>query len=520
MTGEVTGPPAGPDVDDRVPTLLLAVVGLVVVAGVILRFVADTPLWLDEALSVNIARLPLGDLPAALKQDGHPPLYYVLLHGWMVPFGEGNVAVRAFSGMWAVALLPLMWVAGRRLGGRRGAVLGLAVLALSPYAIRYATETRMYAMVSVLALAGWLLVSDALEDATWPRTVGIAVITSLLLWTHYWALWLLAVVGLALIVHRWRAVRSGDRAAATAATRVIGAVVVGGLTFLPWLPTLLYQGAHTGTPWARPVRPTEMVIFTITDFGGGPFPESSLLGVCLTVVVLLGVFGLADGPTRVILDLRTRAKARPLLILVAGTMAVACVAGYATGATYATRYASVFFPFFVLLTVLGLLQLDGRVARYGTLAVLLVLGAAGVAHGAVKERSDSVRSATAITKRSRPGDVVVYCPDQLGPAGSRALGPGLDQVTYPEFLPPPRVDWVDYDQRLSAADPTRFANELIERAGDHQIFLVYSTNYKSHEDICPALRDAISTHRVPQELTRPTDVDEPSSVVLWEPSAG
>ena len=45
----------------------LAVAG-VVVMGVCLRFFTTSPLWLDEALSVNIARLPLGDM-----LDGAPP---------------------------------------------------------------------------------------------------------------------------------------------------------------------------------------------------------------------------------------------------------------------------------------------------------------------------------------------------------------------------------------------------------------------------------------------------------------
>ena len=35
-------------------------------------------------------------------------------------FGTGDVAVRALSGLLAVASLPLMWLAGRRLAGRRG----------------------------------------------------------------------------------------------------------------------------------------------------------------------------------------------------------------------------------------------------------------------------------------------------------------------------------------------------------------------------------------------------------------
>ena len=51
--------------------------------GVITRFAPRSDLWLDEALSVNISKLPLGDIGEALRHDGHPPLYYYLLHGWM-----------------------------------------------------------------------------------------------------------------------------------------------------------------------------------------------------------------------------------------------------------------------------------------------------------------------------------------------------------------------------------------------------------------------------------------------------
>ena len=104
-------------------------------------------LWLDEALSVNIARLPLGDMLEALRHDGHPPLYYLLLHGWMEVFGEGDVAVRALSGIFSVAALPAGVGRGpppRRPGGARSPA---GAARLSPYAIRYTTEARMYSLV-------------------------------------------------------------------------------------------------------------------------------------------------------------------------------------------------------------------------------------------------------------------------------------------------------------------------------------------------------------------------------------
>ena len=82
-------------------------------------------------------RLPIADIPAALRHDGHPPLYYVLLHLWMRLFGQGDVAVRALSGVWSLLLFPLVWVAGRRFGGTRVAWFAVALLGLAS-AIRLA----------------------------------------------------------------------------------------------------------------------------------------------------------------------------------------------------------------------------------------------------------------------------------------------------------------------------------------------------------------------------------------------
>ena len=166
------------------------VVAVAAVACVALRFWTRSHLWLDEALSVNIALLPVADIPEALRHDGHPPLYYFLLHAWMSVFGETDRVVRALSGVFAVAALPLMWFAGRRLGGRTVAWLALVVLALNPWAVRFATEARMYSMVVFLVLAGYLLVMAALDRRSMWLLVGIAVVTAALVLTHYWALYL------------------------------------------------------------------------------------------------------------------------------------------------------------------------------------------------------------------------------------------------------------------------------------------------------------------------------------------
>ena len=49
-----------------------------------------------------------------LGQDGIPPLYYLLLHGWMPVFGTGEAATRALSLLFALLAVPASFWAGTR----------------------------------------------------------------------------------------------------------------------------------------------------------------------------------------------------------------------------------------------------------------------------------------------------------------------------------------------------------------------------------------------------------------------
>jgi len=463
------------------------VVGFGVALAVGLRFVTRSPLWLDEALSVNIAELPIGQIPEALRHDGHPPLYYVLLHGWMEVFGTGPVAVRALSGVFGVALFPLLFVAGRRLGGRRGAVGAVALLALSPYAIRYSTETRMYALVMVLGLAAWLVADDALERPVPVRLAALALLTGALLWTHYWSMWLLIAAVAGLLLRLRSAHRRGRSDVRRRTIAVLAALALGGVLFLPWVPSLLYQSAHTGTPWALPVRPTAMVAQSLADLGGGPTGEAVLLGFLLLTLVLLALFGHEVDERHVDVDLHTRPEARPILFLVAVTLAIASAVGYATGSTFATRYIAVLVPLVLAVAALGLARLVGGVPYRLVVVAALVLGAIGGVRNAATDRTEAKVAADAIRTGGRPGDLVITCPDQLGPSLSRVLPATFDTVTYPRFESPERVDWVDYEARLAEASPARFGQEALRRAGSRTIWLVWSGSYRTHEKSCGQL---------------------------------
>jgi len=495
--------------------LVVGLLGLVAAASAIGRFIVSSPLWLDEALSVNIARLPLGDLAEALRQDGHPPLYYVLLHGWMALVGEGDGAVRALSGIISLGTVPLAYLTGRRIGGHRlGLTLGL-VFTVSPYVLRYGSETRMYALVMALVFVGYLLVDTTLERPRPLPLVGVALVTAALLWTHYWSMWFLATVGMLLTWRTWRS-RRQDPDASRAAGRTLAAVVVGGLLFVPWLPSLAYQSAHTGTPWAKAFRPATLVITSLTDFGGGPYGETQVLAILLVLLAFLGATARTVDDRRLELDLAGRADARVPVALLAGTSGIASMVGIATGMAFHPRYAAVFFPFAAILIALGIDRLGPGRVRDLVLATFAVLTLVGLAVVFRLDRSQSRVVADAI-RRSTPAALVVTCPDQLGPAVSRELsGPGYEVVAYPRLDSPLRVDWVDYADRNRRNDPAAVAERLLERAGDRPIAVVFGDDYQTLQGQCSKLMEGLAAVRPGHLLVRAETADFYEAMTLTE----
>jgi mannosyltransferase len=483
--------------------LTVAAVVVVLAAGVVLRFVTTVDLWLDEAMSVNIARLPLSDLQSALEQDGAPPLYYVLLHFWIDIFGAGDVAVRSLSGVLAVATLPLAYLAGKRIGGRNVAWWAVLILAASPYAVRYATETRMYALVMLLVLWGYLALRRALESPTLGRLAVVTVVTALLVYSLYWSFYVVAVVGIGLLV-AWR---RGSPATRHAAPRIILAIAIGGLTLLPWLSTLTYQFQHTGTPWGDPVTPWFAFARALIGFvGGEERSEAFVLIVPMLVLPLLALFGVALDRRRIELDLHTRPAVRVETAAAFGILILGLTVSWIGGTAFDPRYAAVMFPLLVLVTAFGLTAFADARIRIGILVVLVGIGIVSAARNVSDERTQAAQSADVIRAEARPGDLVVYCPDQVGPDVSRLLeGMDLRQRTFPDGDRPERVNWVDYEDRLAAADPAAFGRRMLREAGDSTIWYVSSGGYRNVVGKCEALGATLGDTRAAEVRVLPDE---------------
>jgi hypothetical protein len=480
-------------------------VAAVVVAGGVMRFATPSHLWLDESLTVEIARRPVGGLLDALRHDGSPPLYYLLLHQWIRVFGTGDVAVRALSGLLSLATLPLAAAAGRRVGrtsaafgngdaatGPRVAVAALLLFAASPYAIRYGSETRMYSLVVLLVLAFGLVLLRALERSSAPRLAALTIATAALAYTHYWTFLLIFTVAFFLVVQARR--RPGYR---RPALRAFAAMAASAVPFAPWMPSFLFQMLHTGTPWAPRVQ-AQVLLDTVFDWAG-PTSTGALLGIVLLGGALLGATArpVPDG-----LHVRPggRVPGRYLAAVWLVPLALAYLVNTFGGSAYTERYTGIALPAFLLLASLGIGLLPGARLRAGVLAVACATGLLGGWSLARQERTQAGEVAVKIASLARPGDLVAYCPDQLGPAVYRALQRRDDidvrHIVLADSSGPALVDWVDYADRMQRASGADFAAEVNALAGpDHAVLLVRADGYRFLEGTCALLSDQLATLR-------------------------
>lgn len=194
--------------------------------------------WFDEAYSIMLAKQPVGELLHLTAMDTHPPLYYILLRGWAMLFGWGELALRSFSVLAAGGAVVFAGLLAKRLFGVRAALVVLPFIVFAPFLLRYGFEIRMYALASLIGIAATYVLTIALDakgKRQWLLYATYAVLVALGVYALYYTalLWIAHVVWLV-----WLTLRSKQSLMkAPWLLALVGSVVL----FLPWLPTFIKQ---------------------------------------------------------------------------------------------------------------------------------------------------------------------------------------------------------------------------------------------------------------------------------------
>jgi 4-amino-4-deoxy-L-arabinose transferase-like glycosyltransferase len=263
------------------------------------------PLTDDEAVSWRINQFPLWETVQRTGDDANPPLYYVVLRGWMRLCGDSLLAMRALSAL--LGLLSILGIYGlvrELLAAPEGptsvgpssahwtALLAAGLLAVCPFQVLYHRSMRAYALgVCLAVLSSWALIRAVRTGKVW-WWLAYGVLAVLFAYTHYYAfftlaaqaLYVIGVIGLSLIFDRRRA------------TGLVGGSLIATILFLAaYAPWISYFGAQSQAVriWFWIPR---LTVATVTDLMGRlftGFPLGEVGGAAIGLLVLTGAGYLA-----------------------------------------------------------------------------------------------------------------------------------------------------------------------------------------------------------------------------------
>jgi hypothetical protein len=459
-----------------------ALAALAVVAAALRAHALSAPLWMDEGISIGIASHPLHAIPGVLRQDGSPPLYYLVLHGWMSLFGSSPEAVHVLSlCFFALAVPAAVWAAWAPFGPLAGVLAG-ALVVLNPFTAYYADDARMYTLVLLLAILATGAFVRAFVLRRRAHVALFAVLLAALLYTHNWALFYAAAAGAAFAVLLAQS-RPGERRDLLRDS----ALAFGGalLLFAPWLPSLAYQAAHTGAPWSVEPGATDLR-GAVTAVWSGVLPAGVVLAVA-------GIGAIEVARRR---DDAQRSAMVAILVVCASTLLLAFAWSQVASPAWADRYLTIVAAPAIVLAGAAL----GRTGLLGVAAVAIAVALSW--HGrpteaALVHKSNVAEVAQTLGPGLPAGSLVVTTQPEQVPALRYYLGAHVRYVTpFGAVRDPGVMDWRDALPRLRAASfRSVMAPRLRDMGPGARLLFVGPTEARADTDWSGAIMAATRTWR-------------------------
>lgn len=405
---------------------LAAFVALVTIVSLLLRFyrVSEQSLWMDEVASFNnTVAFETGGMAGLATVDHIAPLHSMML--WLVTrFGPpSEFILRLPSVIFGVATVPVFsWLVHDMFRNSKLTAIAAVLICISPFAIWYSQEARMYSSylffsVALLALS-WRASERPFGIVLW---LSLVIISTLGLYTHHFTALLIFAFSLCFL---GRAGLFSARLWAWGSSQAVAVAL-----FLYWMYlTSEKLGAAAGT--AKPMFPL-WIPYTIFSFSFGPTLGPSIadirnMGVrslvsyqgaiaaaaalCLAYLIYRGLREVLRGETR---------RAGIWCIVWLGLpMLLGILATQITNISYNPRYVIASFPALLIVLAAGLSAMRSKVSDYVVaiaMTFFMVIALSNHYWNPAYAREDVRPVASLLNSSFQPGSVLVANNSRIRP---------------------------------------------------------------------------------------------------------
>ena len=176
---------------------------IILLASLSLRLIGiNQSLWLDEAISANVAKMPIWEIiPKFSVIDFHPPLFYLFLNLWVKVFGSGVVAMRLSSVLFSLITVWLIYKIGILWKDKKTGLWAAVLTGINPLLIYYSQELRMYSMMTMFLMGAVYFWTKIIKNKETKKTwwIGFNTMVLLAFLTFYGSVFLSVALILSLI---------------------------------------------------------------------------------------------------------------------------------------------------------------------------------------------------------------------------------------------------------------------------------------------------------------------------------
>jgi uncharacterized membrane protein len=395
-----------------------------VLGGALLRLydIGADSVWVDEGWSISFANQSLPRIIELTARDVHPPLYYLVLRYWVDLAGMSEAGIRSLSAVFGVLAIVALYAVGAVLFNQRTGLFAAILLAVSPFAIRFAQMARMYSLLLLLSLVSFYYFLALVRRDE--GSLGYVISSGLLLYTHAFAVSLIVVQNLYILT----VIATGESNQTLREWLPIQALLA--VLYSPWIVVLLSQYQRYSTTHEFYAAPTtgDLMRTFISQAGGS---KLFLLFIMMGSVVIIGFYPYVNQPNLTYLSkirslvqqVRLTDLRETYLLLIWWLLPVVIPFAIATlmSPFYAQRYTIGGFGAFLLLVARGLDKLRSRYVWVIPVVVILGLTVTGPLSGYYQfqntEKEQWNEAGEYINMNAEPGDLIVM---NSGERGSRS----------------------------------------------------------------------------------------------------
>ena len=429
--------------------VILILLGIILIGSLLRIYHLGTEsIWLDEAASIDGSK---ESLVSVIESSGRlhnvPPLYFVLLHFWMLFFGTGEIAVRSLSAIFGIVSIFVIYHVGCQLFNRKVGLISSFLSAISRYHIQYSQEARAYSLLQLLTLLSFsFFIKIVKTDNKRELYFALLLLTNVCLaYTHPYGLFVIVsqIVYFLFLWSEYKRLRFW----------FLGVQVATVAFFSPWIPTLFGRVSKISEGFWIDKPSLKRIFQTFIDYTSGESGLSGLSSMFLLVFSILCLIGLisikrVEGgwtrrkPLQSVKGLSWNISPEfveeilLLLLWVSFPIIIPFIVSQFFTPIYFTRYTIGASAAFYLLVAKGISAFTSRKALFFVVILVSLLSLPGLQYyysHYVKDQKAQWREITGFVEHNtRAKDVIIIWPDYYQPPFNYYYKGNLERFGIPD----------------------------------------------------------------------------------------